>query len=121
MRTLVAGYEVLGDHRYLDAAIAYGDYLLGKQMPNGFRASGYGTVYLADTGSILGLFIVLHRHVDRARQKRYFEAVERHVNSLQKDKMILPNGALEIGWKRVSDDTMSGPICRAMRSSQCGS
>jgi hypothetical protein len=110
MRTLVAGYEVLGDRRYLDAAIAYGDYLLGKQMPNGFWASGYGTVYLADTGSALGLFIVLYRHVDRARQKRYFEAVERYVNSLQKDKMILPNGALGTGWRHVSDDTMSGPI-----------
>src|SRR5947199_8357544 len=33
-RTLVAGYEVLGDRKYLDTAIAYGDYLLDKQMPN---------------------------------------------------------------------------------------
>jgi len=35
MRTLVAGYEILGDRRYLDTAIAYGDYLGGKQMSNG--------------------------------------------------------------------------------------
>ncbi len=64
MRTLVAGYEIVGDRRYLDTAIAYGDYLLGKQMPNGFRATGYGMVYLADAGSALGLFIVLYKHVD---------------------------------------------------------
>ena len=32
MRTLVDGYEILGDRRYLDTALAYSDYLLGKQM-----------------------------------------------------------------------------------------
>ncbi|MGH9328451.1 MAG: hypothetical protein ACRD2B_17415 [Terriglobia bacterium] len=110
MRTLVAGYDVLGDRHYLDTAIAYGDYLLGKQMPNGFWASGYGTVYLADTGSALGLFIVLYPHVDRGRQKKYLAAVERYVHSLQKDGMIRPNGALGTGWRHVSDNKMSGPI-----------
>ena len=110
MRTLVAGYEVLGDRRYLDTAIAYGDYLLGKQMPSGFWATGYGTIYLADTGSALGLFIVLYNHVDRERQKKYLDAVERYVNSLQKDGMIHSNGALGTGWRHVQDQTMSGPI-----------
>ena len=32
MRTLVDGYEILNDHRYLDTALAYGDYLLKHQM-----------------------------------------------------------------------------------------
>jgi hypothetical protein len=44
MRTLVDGYEILGDQRYLDTALAYGDYLLGKQMSNGFWPTGYGAV-----------------------------------------------------------------------------
>jgi hypothetical protein len=30
MRDMVAGYEIFGDRRYLDTAIAYGDYLLSN-------------------------------------------------------------------------------------------
>jgi hypothetical protein len=110
MRDLVDGYEIFGDRRYLDTAIAYGDYLLKKQMPSGFWASGYGTVYLADTGSALGLFIALYNHVDARRQKQYFDAVQRYTNSLEKDGMIHKNGALGTGWRHVKDGVMSGPI-----------
>src|ERR1019366_8467967 len=110
MRTLVAGYEILGDRRYLDTAIAYGDYLLKRQMPSGYWATGYGTVYFADTGSALGLFVVLYKHVDHERQKEYLEAVQRYVNSLQKDGMIHPNGALGTGWRHAENNNLSGPI-----------
>ena len=109
MRTLVAGYEILGDRRYLDTAIAFGDTLLKQQMTNGYRATGYGSVYFADTGSALGLFIVLYKHVDRERQKQYLGAVQRHVNALQKDGMILPNGSLGDGWEHVENGKLSGP------------
>lgn len=110
MRTLVAGYEILGDRRYLDTAIAYGDYLLQKQMPNGLWPTGYGPVYLADTGSALGLFIVLYKHVDQNRQKEYFTAVQRYVDSLQQNGMIHSNGALGTGWRKAEGNTVSGPI-----------
>ncbi len=110
MRTLVAGYEIFGDRQYLDTAIAYADSLLKKQMPNGFWPSGYGTVYLADTGSALGLFIALYDHVDHQRQKEYFDAVQRYVNSIEKDGMIHKNGALGTGWRHVKDGVMTGPI-----------
>lgn len=110
MRDLVAGYEIFGDRRYLDTAIAYGDYLLSKQMPNGFWATGYGPVYLADTGSALGLFIVLYKHVDPARQRKYFDAVERYTNSLQNDGMILPSGAFGTGWKQIKNGVPTDPI-----------
>lgn len=110
MRDLVAGYESFGDRRYLATAVAYGDYLLRKQMPNGFWATGYGPVYLADTGSALGLFIVLYKHVDRVRQKKYFAAVQRYTDSLQKDGMILPNGAFGTGWNDITDGNLTSPI-----------
>jgi len=110
MRDLVAGYEIFGNRRYLDTAVAYGDYLLKKQMPSGFWASGYGTVYLADTGSALGLFIALYRHVGPRRQKEYFDAVRRYTDSLEKDGMIHKNGAIGTGWRHVKDGVMSGPI-----------
>ncbi|MDR3675770.1 MAG: hypothetical protein P4N24_09790 [Acidobacteriota bacterium] len=110
MRTLVAGYEILGDQRYLDTAIAYGDTLLKDQMPSGYWATGYGPVYFADTGSALGLFIVLYKHVDRERQKRYLDSVQRYVDSLEKDGMLLPNGALGVGWEHTEDGKLNGPI-----------
>ena len=110
MRTLVDGYEILGDRRYLDTALAYGDYLLGKQMSNGFWPTGYGTVYLADTGSALGLFIKLYKHADPERQKKYLDAVLRYANSIEKNSMIHANGAFGTGWDHVDGDKMTGPI-----------
>jgi hypothetical protein len=68
MRTLVAGYEILGEQRYLDVATAYADGLVKKQMERGYWGSGYGDIELADTGSPLGLFSVLYRHADKDRQ-----------------------------------------------------
>ncbi len=110
MRTLVAGYETFGDQRYLDTAVAYGDYLLAKQMPNGFWETGYGPVYMADTGSALGLYIVLYKHVDKERQKKYFDAIRHYVDSIQKDGMIHSNGAFGTGWKHVENGKLIDPI-----------
>ena len=103
MRTLVAGYEIFGNRQYLDTAIAYADSLLARQMPNGFWQTGYGPVYMADTGSALGLFIVLYKHVDHERQQKYFDAVQRYVDSIQKDGMIHPDGSLGSGWRHVEN------------------
>lgn len=110
MRTLVDGYEILGDRRYLDTALAYGDYLLSKQMPNGFWPTGYGAVYLADTGSALGLFIKLYDHADPVRQKKYLDAVLRYANSIEKYGMIHKSGAFGTGWLHVDGDKMTRPI-----------
>lgn len=110
MRTLVAGYEIFGDRRYLDTAIAYGDALLAKQMPNGFWQTGYGPVYMADTGSALGLFIVLYKHVDHERQQKYFDAVQRYIDSIQKEGMIHPNGAFGTGWRAVDNGKLTTPL-----------
>lgn len=110
MRTLVAGYEIFGDQRYLKTAIAYADSLLERQMPNGFWPTGYGPVYLADTGSALGLFIALYHHVDNQRQKKYFDAVQLYINSIEKDGMVHKDGALGAGWRHVKDGVMTGPI-----------
>ena len=54
MRTLVDGYEILGDHRYLDTALAYSDYLIGKQMSNGFWPTGYGSGFPRGYGQRAG-------------------------------------------------------------------
>jgi len=110
MRTLVDGYIIFGDHRYLETALAYGDLLLKKQMPNGFWPNGSGAVYLADTGSALGLFIALYPHADPGRQKAYLNAVERYVDSVQRKGLIHSNGALGTGWEHEQDGKVSTPI-----------
>jgi hypothetical protein len=110
MRTLVAGYEILGDKQYLDTAIAYGDSLLASQMPNGFWRTGYGPVYMADTGSALGLFAVLYRHVDPARQRAYLNAGQHYVDSIQKENMIHPSGAFGTGWRKTEGNTLEIPL-----------
>ena len=110
MRTLVDGYEILGDHRYLNTALTYSDYLLTKQMSNGFWPTGYGAVYLADTGSALGLFISLYKHAGPERQKKFLDAILHYANSIEKNGMINPNGAFGTGWGHVEGDTMTKPI-----------
>jgi hypothetical protein len=110
MRTLVAGYEIFGDQQYLDTAIAYGDYLLAHQMPNGFWRTGYGPVYMADTGSAITLLIVLYSHVDAKRQHDYLSAVQHYVDSIQADNMIHSSGAFGTGWRSVNGDELVSPI-----------
>lgn len=97
MRDLVAGYQIFGERRYLDVAIAYADSLLAKQSPRGYWQTGYSRLYLADTGSALGLFIALYDHVDKERQRKYFEAIQRYVDAIERDGLIRPSGALDVG------------------------
>lgn len=98
MRDLVAGYEIFGEKRYLDIAIDYADRLLEKQAPRGYWQTGYSRLYLADTGSAVGLFIVLYDHVDQERRKKYFQSLQRYVDAIERDNLILPSGALDVGF-----------------------
>ncbi len=97
MRDLVAGYRIFGEKRYLGTAVAYADRLLGKQSERGYWQTGYGRLYLADTASALGLFIVLYDHVDHGRQRKYLAAVQRYVDAIERDGLIRPSGALDVG------------------------
>ena len=108
MRTLVAGYEILGQQRYLDVATAYADGLVKKQMARGYWATGYGGVALADTGSAVGLFCVLYKHVDRERQEKYLAAVQRYIAAIEKDGFLHPSGAVGDGWETVKDGAVEG-------------
>ncbi len=111
MRSLVAGYEILGDKRYLEAAIGYADELLKKQSPRGDWQTGYGhVIYLADTGSALGLFITLYDHVDKERQRQYFAAVQRYVDAIERDGLIRPSGALDVGFKSIGNNNPTNVI-----------
>ncbi len=110
MRDLVAGYKIFGDRRYLDTAIAYADWLLSKQSDRGYWQTGYaGRIYLADTGSALGLFIVLYPHVDATRHEQYLAAMQRYVDAIERDRLIRPSGALDVGLKTDASGAATVP------------
>ena len=107
MRTLVAGYEIFGERRYLDTAIAYADTLLRYQSERGYWGTGYGNIYLADTGSAIALFTVLYKHVDDARRKQYFESILKYVTAIEKDDLINPSGAIGTGWYATKEGVIT--------------
>jgi hypothetical protein len=77
-------------------------------MARGYWGSGYGDIELADTGSALGLFSVLYKHVDRDRQEKYLAAVQRYVMAVERDGFIHPSGAVGFGWNLNKDGTIGG-------------
>ncbi len=104
MRGLVAGSSILGDPRYLDTAVHYADQLLDRQNEHGYWSTGYSRhVYLADTGSALGLLMSLHPLVDETRKQLYFDAVSRYVTAIEADSLILPTGAIGVGWRHTEE------------------
>jgi hypothetical protein len=109
MRTLVAGYQILGDQRYLDVALAHGDALLKKQMSNGYWGTGYGSIYLADTANALGEILTLQKHADPARRANYSAALHRFVLAIERDHLIRPSGAMGTGFRAKLDGTIIKP------------
>jgi hypothetical protein len=108
MRTLVAASRILGEPRYLEAAIDYADKLLAKQSPRGYWGTGYGDIFLADTGSALGLFIVLHKHVDAGRQQKYQAAIARFVQAIEQDGLVNRSGAFGVGYRATPQGEVTG-------------
>lgn len=108
-RTLIAGYRIFGDRRYLNAAVTYGDRLLTLQSGRGYWPTGYGNIYLADTGSALGLFIALYNDVDAERRQRYLNAVQKYVTAIEEDGLINPSGALGTGWRATKEGAITAP------------
>jgi hypothetical protein len=110
MRTLVAAARILDEPAYLNAAVKWADLLLERQMDSGYWDTGYGTVFLADTGSALGLFMNLYPHVDDARREGYRTSVARFVESIERNSLIRPSGAFGVGFKLTDDGALGESI-----------
>jgi hypothetical protein len=122
MRTLVAGYEIFGERKYLETAVAFADRLLANQNPSGYWPTGYKAIFFADTGSAIGLFIALDRHVDAGRRRKYLEAVRRHVTAVERDGFINPSGGIGAGWLHYENGTASRRVAKeyTVGSALCG-
>ncbi len=107
MRTLVAGYQILGDRRYLDTALEHGDKLLAKQLPSGYWGTGYGSIYLADTANALGEILALDKHAGPGRRAKYSAALRRFAQAMERDNLIRPSGAIGTGFRATIDGAIT--------------
>ncbi len=115
-RTLLALYEITGKQVYLDAARKGADNLLKKQQPYGHWGTGYGSIYLADTGSALGLFINLYQFATPQERKKIDEAFRRYCEMvLEKGDgtgkpFVHEEGCMGIGFRNIKDGKVVGPM-----------
>jgi len=94
IRGLLLAGALLGERKYIDAALKYVDIYVGEQLPNGGFTSNYrqcptgkltkqalhdilrnGKVNVADVGSNAAAIVLAAQFADQARAKRYLDAV----------------------------------------------
>ena len=115
-RTLLGLHEITGEKRYLDHVRKYVHKLLGLQDPAGFWGTGYKTVYFADTGSALGLFINFYKFATPVERKRIDTALERyfHLLLVKGDSKGRPfvheDGSLGVGFSKYVDGKAQGDL-----------
>jgi hypothetical protein len=105
-RTLVAAHEVFAGSRAdsalalaaLAGGFAFAESLVGAQRDTGYWRLGYDTGWVADMGAALGIFAALEPHADSLQLARYVRTAERFVAALERDRLILPDGAVCVGW-----------------------
>ncbi|MCE5241007.1 hypothetical protein LLH23_21300 [bacterium] len=100
--TLLAGYEIFADRRYLDTALHWTRVMIAEQRPDGGYRMGYGITrrgeecYVADGGEIaLGLAQVAPYAgpTDRAGIMRSLDAYMAYRESFR-----VPTGGIGVGW-----------------------
>jgi len=98
VRALLAGHDIFGERRYLDAATRCLDKLPPEQLPNHSFASGFrnkptaqlteaeaksimaGTTNTADVGCIAACLSIAAPYVDAARRTVYLDAARRYAD-----------------------------------------
>ncbi len=115
IRTLLAGYELFHEPRYLDAATQILDRLVEEQLPNGAFAQTFRSrptsklskaelehilqkqwLNMADVGSIATALAVSCRYVSGERRETYLAAARRYCDAWA-TKWQLPSGAFTNG------------------------
>ena len=108
MRSLLAAHTALApfasEHadwldtsRGVELAREYADQLVQLQLPSGYWSIGYKHQFVADMSVGLGLFRDLAPHVDEERSQRYVGAATRFFQALERDALLLDNGAVGVG------------------------
>ena len=103
VRTLLAGYELLGERRYLRTARRWGDIMMREQRPDGGYRMGYGitskgeSCYVADGGEIA---VAMARLVSYARGQAKARALLRSLDAYMayREEFRVPSGGIGVGW-----------------------
>jgi hypothetical protein len=117
IRTLLAGYEIFGEGKYLEAVTQILDKLVEEQLPNGAFAQTYRNkptpqlskeeldnilqhqwMNMADVGSIATALAVSCHYVSGARRERYLGAIRRYCDEWA-SRWQLPSGAFTNGME----------------------
>jgi hypothetical protein len=117
IRTLLAGYDIFGDKKYIDAVKVVLDKLVSEQLPNGAWSSGFqnkpvakrtpeeiekamnATTNTADVGSISTCLAVAYPYVDEGRKKVYRDALKRFADDYAGQWQQSSGGFTNARWK----------------------
>jgi hypothetical protein len=101
-RGLLGAFEILGDERYRQSALAWGQAMLDEQREDGGYRMGYGITsrgeecYVADGGEIAVGMARLVSYTDRPRREQYLDSLRRYM--AYRDSFRVPEGGIGVGW-----------------------
>ncbi len=102
MRTLLGGYEILGDREYLRTALRWGELMMAEQREDGGYRMGYGITrkgeecYVADGGEIVVGILRLVSYTHGGERARLLESAARYM--AYREEFRVPTGGIGVGW-----------------------
>ena len=112
VRALLAGYKILNNKKYLEAAMAWAEAMMSEQREDGGYRMGYGvwengqeSCYVADGGETCTGMIALYSYAEGDFKKRLRKSVDNYMKHREsfRDK----DGGIGIGW--IKEDLFSSP------------
>jgi len=101
-RALLAAYDLFGDRRYLDAAIAWGQAIIAEQREDGGYLMGYGYYaegnesYVADGGEIACGIGRLVKYVPEQQRQAFVDSLAAYM--AYRDSFRCEGGGIGVGW-----------------------
>jgi hypothetical protein len=102
MRALLGAYEILGDRRYLETALRWGETMVSEQREDGGYRMGYGITrrgeecYVADGGEIVVGILRLASYSEGEQRERFLTSADRYM--AYREDFRVPTGGIGVGW-----------------------
>lgn len=102
MRTLLGGYEILGDRDYLRTALRWGELMMEEQREDGGYRMGYGITrkgeecYVADGGEIVVGILRLATYTHDRERERLLDSAAHYM--AYREEFRVPTGGIGVGW-----------------------
>ena len=102
MRALLGAYEILGDPRYLETALRWGEIMVREQREDGGYRMGYGITrkgeecYVADGGEIVVGILRLASYCKGEQRERFLASADRYMG--YREDFRVETGGIGVGW-----------------------